>query len=291
MAFPQTMDFVREDVPLAPFTWLQLGGNARYFAEPADLAQLQQVVQAAAAASISVRILGSGSNVLVRESGFEGLVLQLTSPAFAQIRIDGVNVECGGGVRLSHLVTACVAQGLAGVEHLVGIPGTLGGALHGNSGTDEGDIGQVVRGATLLKRDGSLVNVDSKSLTFSHRRSSLDELVIVSASLQLHQDDSARLTKREQTFWIVKRSKQPNAPARSAVAFIDPDGGSAADVLHKAGMLGAIEGSVQLSTTFPNYVVANDGATSQQVISLLDRVKDHVAERTGVKLQPHLVFW
>jgi UDP-N-acetylmuramate dehydrogenase len=281
----------RESVPLAPFTWLNLGGVARYFAEPADESQLQQVVAWAASESIPVRILGGGSNLLVRDPGFDGLVIQLNSPAFDRIAIDGNVVRCGGGVRLSHLVTACVAQGLAGVEHLVGIPGTVGGALHGNSGTDEGDIGQVVRAARLMKRDGNVVQIDAQDLAFSHRRSSLDELVILEASLSLKPDDAVRLTKREQTFWIVKRGKQPNAPVRSAIAFVDPDGGSASAILSQCGALGMIEGGVQLSMAYPNYLIASEGATATQVLTLLDRARQLVYDRQGLKLQPHLVVW
>ncbi len=282
---------VRENVPLAPFTRLLLGGPARYFAEPADESQLQELIAKAAAESIPVRILGGGSNLLVRDAGFEGLVVQLNAPFFDKIIFEGTTVRCRGGVWLSHLVTACVANGLSGVEHLVGIPGTVGGALHGNSGTDEGDIGQVVQSARLMKRDGQIVQVDASELTFSHRRSSLDELVIVEASLSLKKDDAARLTKREQTFWIVKRSKQPNAPARASIAFIDPDGSSASALLHQCGALGLIEGGVQLSMAYPNYIVASEGATSGQVITLLERARDLVFDRQGIKLHQHLAVW
>lgn len=291
MAQSRLESMVRENVPLAPFTRLQLGGEARFFGEPSDELELGEMVSLAASQGIPVRMLGGGSNLLIRTSGFDGLVLQLTSPAFAKIGFADTLVRCGGGVRLSHLVTSCVAQGLAGVEHLVGIPGTVGGALHGNSGTEEGDIGQVVCEARLMTRDGKVTQVDSRGLTFSHRRSSLDELVILEASLSLRVEDTARLTKREQTFWIVKRGKQPNAPIRSAIAFVDPDGDSAAALLHQCGALGMIEGGVQLSLPHPNYIVATEGATAEQVLILLDRARNLVLDRQGIKLQPHTVLW
>ncbi len=291
MALEQFKTLVREDVPLAPFTWLQLGGHARYFAEPADVAELRELLVASSDEGLSVRLLGGGSNLLVRDAGFDGLVIQLKAPAFSKIQFDGSLVTCGGGAPISHLITACVGQGLAGVEHLVGIPGTVGGALHGNSGTDEGDIGHVVRAATLLRRDGSIVQVDAKELAFSHRRSSLDELVILEATFELQKDDAARLTKREQTFWILKRSKHPNAPVRSAIAFTNPDGASAADLLQRFGQLGAIEGSVQLNPTYPNYITVSDGATSEQVLALLELVREAVFEKSGVRLLTHLVVW
>jgi UDP-N-acetylenolpyruvoylglucosamine reductase len=99
------------------------------------------------------------------------------------------------------------------------------------------------------------------------------------------------LTKREQTFWIVKRSKQPNTPARSALAFVDLDGVSAAELLHRSGVSGMIEGNSQLNSTYPNYVTVNTGATADQVISVLERAKKIVFDKTGFSLQPHLVVW
>lgn len=291
MLLDQFKSFVRENVPLAPYTWLQLGGNAKYFAEPADAEQLQRLVAEASRHSIAIRLLGGGSNVLVKDSGFDGLVIQLIAPAFQKIGIQGNRVTCGGGVRLSHLVTACVANGLAGVEHLVGIPGTVGGALRANSGTEEGDIGHAVREAQMLRRNGDLVNVTGNQLAFSHRRSSLDELAILEATLELQPGDVKYLTKREQTFWILKRSRQPNHPTRSALAFIDPDGESAGELIHRTGFSGLIEGSVQMNATHPNYITAGTGATADQVLALLEKVKKGVHEKTGVRLQPHLVVW
>jgi UDP-N-acetylmuramate dehydrogenase len=291
MLLDKFSNVVRENVDLAPFTWLQLGGNARYFAEPVNVEQLQALVTAAATISLPVRVLGGGSNILVREAGFNGLVVQLTSPAFQSIRFDGSLVTSGGGVKLAHLITACVGHGLGGLEHLVGIPGSLGGALHGNSGTEEGDIGQFVRQAKLLRRSGEIVSVEAPGLAFSHRWSSLDELVILEATLELQPDDIRQLTKREQTFWILKRSRQPNHPLRSAVAFVDPDGASAGDLIHQAGLWGAVEGSVQMNSTYPNYITAGTGATSDQVLALLERVRNGVHQKTGVRLQTHLAVW
>lgn len=282
---------VRENESLAPFTWLQIGGPTRYLVEPANAAELEQVVKICAAESIPVRVLGGGSNLLVRESGFDGATLLLTSPNFSMMSNDGCKVVCGGGARLSHLITYSVGLGLSGLEHLVGIPGTVGGALHGNSGTDDGDIGQCVRAATLLSRDGVISQASGTDLAFSHRKSSLDELVILDATFELERGDVRTLTKREQTFWILKRSRQPSFPARAAVAFVDPAGANAADLIQQSGFAGTVEKSVQLSSTYPNHLIASTGATSSQVVELLERVRKGVLDRTGVQLQSHLQIW
>ncbi len=284
-------EIVRENQSLAPFTWLQIGGPTRYLIEPNDPEQLLAVVQSCAAAAIPMRVLGSGSNLLIRESGFDGATFSLTSPAFGQMRRIENSIVCGAGAKLSHLIAFSVGAGLGGLEHLVGIPGTVGGALRGNAGTDEGDIGHVVQSAKLLTKEGKMVEVKGGQLAFSHRVSSLDELVILDVTFRLEPGDVRSLTKREQTFWIVKRSKQPNFPERAAIAFVDPDGYKASELLQQSGFNGAIEGAVRLSSSYPNYLFASAGATSAQVLALTQRVVDGVLDRTGVQLQLHLQIW
>jgi len=282
---------VRENQPLAPFTWLRIGGPTRFLIEPNDFQQLIEVVIACAAHSIPMRLLGGGSNLLIRESGFDGATLALSSPAFGEISRNGNTITCGGGAKLSHLIEFSVGAGLEGLEHLIGIPGTVGGALRGNAGTDDDDIGHLVASAKMLTKDGRVIEESGPDLAFSHRVSSLDELVILEATFRLEPGDVRALTKREQTFWIVKRSKQPSFPERSAIAFVDPDGYKASELLQQAGFSGAIEGAVRLSSTYPNYLIASDGATSTQLLTLAERVREGVSDRSGVQLQLHLQIW
>jgi UDP-N-acetylmuramate dehydrogenase len=282
---------VRENHSLAPFTWLQIGGPTRYLIEPNDQKQLIEVVQACHAEAIPMRILGGGSNLLIRESGFDGTTFCLSSPAFRQMSCLENRVTCGGAAKLSHLIAFCVGHGLGGLEHLVGIPGTVGGALCGNAGTDDGDIGQVVESAKLLTKDGRVVEATGSQLAFSHRVSSLDELVILEATFRLEFGEVEKLTKQEQTFWIVKRSRQPSFPERAAVVFVNPDGYKASELLQQSGFNGASEGAMRLSTTYPNYLIAASGATSGQALTLVEKVREGVKDRTGVQLQLHLQIW
>ena len=282
---------IRENQSLAPFTWLQIGGPTRYLVEPNDEQQLLSVVQSCAVAAIPMRVLGGGSNLLIRESGFDGATFSLTSPAFGQMRRVDNAVVCGAGAKLSHLIAFSVGAGLGGLEHLIGIPGTVGGALRCNAGTDDGDIGHVVHSAKLLTKEGKVVEVKGAELAFSHRVSSLDELVILEATFYLEPGEIRGLTKREQTFWIVKRSKQPSFPDRAAIAFVDPDGYKASELLQQSGFNGAIDGAVRLSSSYANYLFTSDGATSTQVLTLLERVRNGVQDRTGVQLQLHLQIW
>lgn len=288
---PHLEHLLRENEPLSPWTWLKIGGPARYFAEPTSEAELVGLVLACCDNEIPVRMIGSGSNLLIREAGFDGLVLNMQAPAFAQVSIQGNRIRCGGGAKLSHLITQCVGAGLAGLEHLVGIPGTVGGALHSNSGTLNGDIGQRVRSARLLLRDGSIATFEGSRLHFSTRASSLDGLAILDCELELEDVDPKVLTTRMQTLWIIKRTGQPSSDVRCAIAFVDPISASAADLIEQVGLRSASEGPVQMSASYPNFLIAGQGATSQQVLALTDRIRNEVYLRTGVQLQLHLKIW
>jgi UDP-N-acetylmuramate dehydrogenase len=282
---------VRENEPLGPMTWLKIGGPARYFAEPTSEDQLVQILKHCSGLGIPVRLIGGGSNLLVREAGFDGMVISLSSPAFSGIEITSNRVRCGCGARLSHLIAHAVGAGLGGLEHLVGIPGTVGGALHANASTLNGDIGQRVLKARLLTSKGDAIERSSDKLHFATGKSSLDELVILDCEFQLEPANIKTLTNRMQTLWIVKRANQPITSVACAIPFIDPITCSAANLIEQAGLKGASEGAVQLSATYPNYLIANSGATSDQVLALIDRAMSSVYKLTGVQLQLHLRIW
>jgi UDP-N-acetylmuramate dehydrogenase len=292
MAFPDGFEhIVRENEPLADYTWLQIGGPARFLCEPTTIDELRKVIKACSASHHTIRVLGGGSNLLISEAGVDGVVLSLSAPAFCQMKVDGSQVVCGGGAKLSHLVSLSVGAGLTGLECLVGIPGSVGGALCGNAGSMDGDIGDFLESVTLLTRSGEIIQKPRGDILFSHRKSSLDELVLLEARFKLEPTDVRYLTQRMQTLWILKRSSQPTGHARAIVPFVDPDTHSASDLIEQAGMRGATEGLVHLSSEFPNFLLASAGATSDHVLALIDRVRDSVFQRCGVQLQSRLAIW
>lgn len=282
---------VRENEPLAPYTWLEIGGPARYFAEPTTVGELKRVVQAALKEHLPIRVLGGGSNLLVQEAGCDGLVLHLAAPELVAIQIKGHRVIVGSGAKLSHVISRTVGAGLGGLEHLVGIPGTIGGAVVGNAGVVNGDIGAHVLRVKTLDRQGELVTRERADLQFSFRRSDLDDVTVVEVELELEAGDVTELTRRMQNSWIVKRAGQPPTDQRAALAFVDPSGITAAELIDQAGLKGAVEGEVSLSSQFPGYIVASGNATSQQVLALLDRARKAIALRSGIQLQSHLRIW
>ena len=157
MAAMSGIDCIRTNEPLAERTWFKLGGQAQFFAEPRSPEELQSVVTRCRDEGMQARLLGGGSKLLVRDEGVSGMVIRLASPAFTKIQIDGRRATLSGGATLANAITVTVGSGLAGLEPLVGIPGTVGGALHGNAGSHGGDIGQWACAATVMTRGGEIV--------------------------------------------------------------------------------------------------------------------------------------
>lgn len=282
---------VRDGQPLAAYTWLRLGGAAEYFAEPTSVEELAALVRQCHAHGIPARVLGGGSNVLVPDDGVRGLVINMAAAAFCQISVRGTTIHAGGGAKLSHVVSTAVREGLAGLEQLVGIPGTIGGALHGNSGANGADIGQWTERATVMTRTGEVLVHSRDELRFSYRQSSLDEPVILGADFVLDQDDPQELTKRMQKFWIVKKAQQPQGNVNAGFIFKDVGGISAASLIEQAGLKSACMGEAIVCPQNANFIVANPGASSLQVLKLIDLLREGVAERLGVALETAIDIW
>lgn len=282
---------VRRDEPLAMHTWFQLGGPAEYFAEPEDADQLIALVERCAEEEIRVRLLGGGSNILVRDEGVAGMVVRMDAPAFNKIRVEGQSVIAGGGATLGHVITTAVHRGLAGLEILIGIPGTLGGALHGNAGTHGGDVGQWTSRATVITQTGELFQRGRDDLVFEYHRSSLDELVILEAEFQLEEDDPRELARRMQKHWIVKKAAQPMGHQCAGCVFRNPRGASAGELIEEAGLKGTRIGGAVVSDRHANFIVAEPECTSQDVLRLIDLIRGQVHERLGEELERELEIW
>ncbi|MEX0677844.1 MAG: UDP-N-acetylmuramate dehydrogenase [Pirellulales bacterium] len=283
--------FVKRTEPLAPHTWFHLGGPAEYFAEPQSVEDLQALVRRSRDLGAAIRLLGGGSNILVRDEGVSGLVVRLSAPAFTEIAVGEKTITAGGGAKLGHTISTSVREGLAGLETLVGIPGTIGGALHGNAGSRGGDIGQWTCQATVMTRAGEILTRPREDLVFAYRESSLDELVILGAKFELDQEDPEELTKRMQKQWIIQKAGQPLGHQSAGCIFKNPRGMSAGMLIEQAGLKNTRVGGAEVSQRHANFIVAEEGATSQDVLKLIDLVRQNVLERLGIELQTEIEIW
>lgn len=282
---------LRPEEPLAPYCWLGLGGVAEYFAHPTSLEELRSLVDRGRALGLNLRLLGGGSNLLISDLGVPGLVIKLDAPAFCQIEIEDTHLIAGGGASLTHAIAQSVGAGLCGLESLVGIPGTIGGALHCNSGDRTAEIGPLVQEAIVLTRTGELKTRTRQELQFSYRDSSLTELAIIQARFALENEHREDLVRRFQREWIVKRARQPTRDRRTACLFKDPPGITAGEVIEQAGLKGVTVHGAGLYDRDLNFVLASSGATSKDILQLMDMVRDKVAQKMGIELERALEVW
>ncbi|EMI58168.1 MULTISPECIES: UDP-N-acetylmuramate dehydrogenase [Rhodopirellula] len=290
--FPEDLQhLVGENQPLNEFLWLGIGGPARFLAEPVETGQISELVKAAKSHDLAVRILGHGSNILVREAGFDGLVISLSGPATTGLEISGNRLKAGAGVKLTHAAIKTVGEGLGGLEHLVGIPGSVGGAVVGNASAEGRDIGSVVRSIEVLDENGTAKTITAEEAGFSHRKSTLDGLVVLNVEFELEPKDVTALTKRMQKLWIHRGQRRPSDTSRIVMPFIDPDSMSTRDLIVNTGLSGLREGDVSLDLSAPQYLVAHENATSDQCLRLIERVREQVLLQTGIDLRLNLQIW
>ncbi len=282
---------LQREEPLSRHTWLQLGGPAQFLATPRTEEELLSVVQTCRAQKLPVHILGAGSNLLVREDGVRGVVIRVIEPLLSGVTVDGTTVTAGGGALLSQVVSEAVRSGLGGVEHLVGIPGTIAGAIVGNSGGRAGDIGQRVTSVRVLTQDGDFAIRRGDELSFAYRRSSIQDLLVLSVTLQLIRDESDELIRRMKKNWILKRSTQPLADQSAGCIFRNPRGLSAGALIEQCGLKGLSVGKARISERHANFIVTESGATSRDVEQLISRIQKAVAEKFAVDLELEIKVW
>ena len=291
-SFDDFRPIVKADEALAPHIWFRLGGHAAYLARPQTLDQLLGLLRRARDEEIPFKILSGGSNILVRDEVVNALVIHLESPAFSDVTIRDNVVESGAAVPLTALISQSARAGLAGMEILTGIPGTVGGALRGNAGDRHGAIGQLVRRATVVDTANEIQVRERDDLIFADRRSNLDEPVILSAEFELESEDPESVVRRMRRIWIVKKENQPYGHQSSGCIFKNPSPDlSAGTLIDQAGLKGTRYGGAEVSDRHANFIVAQPGATASDVLHLIDNIRQRVWQQFGYDLELQIQIW
>ena len=217
--------------------------------------------------------------------------MRLTEPAFTQIRVEGSRVWAGTGVAVSALISQAAQHELAGLETLVGIPGSVGGALRCNAGDRSGDISQFVRQVEVLDSAGEVQVRERDELRFAYHWSNLDDPVLLSAQFQLEPDSPDAIVKRLRRTWIQRKARQPLSFQPATRAFKDPRGFNAAALIEQAELVRTRVGGAEVSERDANYIVVHPGATTEDVLRLLDLIRNRVKERFSVDLELEVVVW
>ncbi len=279
-------------VSLADKTTLRVGGPAFFYAEPAGVEDLSLLLKSAAARSLPVYFLGRGSNLLVPDDGFKGLVIRLNHPSWRIIEpLEGGRLWVGGGARLKQICGEACRLGLAGLEFLEGIPGSLGGSLRMNAGVMGGWIFDVVEEVQFMTLGGVLKTLPRVEIEVGYRECrELLQTVAVGAVLRTRNNASSgsiRATLEE--FSRKRKSSQPREPSVGCI-FKNPEDSYAGRIIDELGLKGLRVGAAEVSQVHGNFIINRGGATCVDVVRLIRNIRREVQKRTGIELQPEVLL-
>lgn len=271
--------------PLAPYTWFKTGGPADWLFEPADLDDLRAFLERLGG-EIPVMALGLGSNMIVRDGGVPGVVVRL-GKAFAGVEITGTHeITCGAGA--SGILVASTARdaGIAGLEFLRGIPGTVGGFVRMNGGAYGREVADVLIDCAVILPEGALVTLSAAELEYSYRHSALpDGAIVVSARFAGHPGDPADIGAEMDRIAAAREASQPLRTKTGGSTFKNPEGRKAWQLVDEAGCRGLTLGGAQVSEKHTNFLINTGTATSADIEGLGEMVRDKVYAATGVNLE------
>lgn len=280
---------IRLQEPMSKHTTFQIGGPADYFVEPADEMELTALLTLAKEEEMPYFLLGKGSNLLVNDLGFRGVVIHFGS-LWEQASIEGEVVTAGSGITLAKLAILIQKEELAGFEFAAGIPGTLGGAVYMNAGAYGGEMKDILLDVTALRADGTIVTlpVGELELTYRGSRFQREEMCILKARMQLAKGDPEAIRARIQELAFQRQSKQPlNMPSAGSV-FKRPEGYFAGTLIQDCGLKGYQIGGAQVSEKHAGFIVNAGGATAADVVNLVRYIQKQVYETYQVHLEPEL---
>lgn len=290
--FADLADICRCDEPLAPRTWFRIGGPAEYFLQPRTVAQLATIIRRCRESGTPLRFLGLGANVLVSDRGVRGAVIQLGDAHFSTMDFDGDTALVGAGADMTKLVLAAVRGGVAGLEQLAGIPGSVGGGIAMNCGGRYGDISSAVQSVTVITPRGEIVERAAADLEFGYRHSSLGNNCVVRVRFNLRREDPTELNRRFREIWDYKKATQPPlGDASVGCIFRNPPGQSAGLLIDRAGLKGEQFGTAYVSDRHANFILSRAGGRAADVLTLIGRIRRKVRDHAGIILQPEVRIW
>lgn len=280
---------LQRDAPLRGATTLRVGGPADALVTVESEADLAAAVAWAEAQGVAWFVLGRGSNLLIRDEGLRGVVLRL-GRAFTHTQIEPESGAAQAGAALANatFVERCRARGLGGMEYLVAIPGSIGGAVAMNAGAHDGETARFLTHVRYFQRGEGVLERPASDFAFAYRRSPLrgqEGRVVLGAVFRLQPMDDAEIRTRKERFQAHRRETQPRDFPNCGSVFKNPPGTHAARLIQEAGLKGHRLGNAQVSEKHANFIVNRGGATADDVLRLIDFIQETVYRRTGIALE------
>ncbi|HEY5725176.1 MAG TPA: UDP-N-acetylmuramate dehydrogenase [Methylomirabilota bacterium] len=279
---------VRFKEPLSFHTSLRIGGPADFFIVPQDVEDIRLALAFADKEQLPVEVVGGGNNLLVRDRGIRGVVLKLEG-CLGRAEFHGEEAIAGAGVSLSALIREAAALNLGGLECLVGIPATIGGAVAMNAGTLDGWIGDFVSAVYFLHPDGTLGEYKPGAGAYGYRSFAAPQgAVLIGARLRLHRRPYADIQRDIKLRLKQKKSTQPLALASVGCVWKNPPGEAASRMIEKVGLKGKRLNGVEISAKHSNFIVNRGGAMGTDVMALMELTRERVQNHFGIRLEPEI---
>jgi len=280
-----------KDEPMSEHTSFRIGGKAKAFVMPRDADELKGVYQAASKLGIKSYILGKGTNVLFDDAGFDGVVISTLSLDF--VKQDGERLICGAGASLTSTSRFALDKSLEGLSFAYGIPGSVGGGVYMNAGAYNGEVSFVLESSEYLDlEDGEIHKLSSEDHDFAYRYSSYKEhpeRVILSATFRLRPGEYDRIKAEMDDFINRRRTKQPLEFPSAGSVFKRYPGRYTAQMIDEVGLKGASVGGAEVSEKHAGFIVNKGGATSSDVLCLIDLIKNTIRDKYGIDIECEII--
>ncbi len=277
------------NAPMSEFTSFGIGGPADVVAFPLDESDLKEILHFASSRKFPFIIMGMGTNLLVRDGGFRGIVINMRDGLLDTAWNDeGATAVAGAGVKTAVFVAEAAGRGLSGMEFACAIPGSLGGAAVMNAGAHGRDMGDVMDGVEVMTLKGARTFIPRSGMGLSYRSSDMGEVVVTRVHLRLQKDDPMAVKERIRELIKKRKASAPVPPANAGSIFKNPEGDYAGRLIEEAGFKGRTEGGACVSEAHANYIVNRSGARASDVLALMASVRDGVYRKFGVLLEPEI---
>ena len=269
------------------------GGTAAVLVEPSNIEELSEILKLIHQINVPFFIMGNGSNLLVKDQGFNGVIVKISGQAFDFIDIssDETTVTVGSGVLMGKLSRFLTEHSLSGFEFASGIPGTIGGAVFMNAGAYGGEIKNVLISAKMLAKNGERVyTLTNEELGFSYRNSVLQQTgdVVLEATFKFEKGNKEEIKEKIKDFTAQRREKQPINYPSAGSTFKSPEGYFAAKLIQDAGLKGFSVGGAEVSTLHSGFVINKGGAKASDILDVMEHVKTVIKKEYGVELEPEV---
>lgn len=279
-----------QNAPMKEYTSFKAGGSAALLVQPGNTEELAYALKVLSEHEAKHLIIGNGSNMLVKDSGYKGVILRIGEP-FQEIQVNGDRLEAGAGVLLSAAAREACNASLTGIEFAGGIPGTIGGAVFMNAGAYDGEISQIIESAEVLSKDGARIStLNNEELELSYRHSILQTTgdILLKATFLLEKGDQDKISSRMKELAARRAEKQPLSYPSAGSFFKRPHNHFAGKLIQDAGLSGLSLGGAQVSPLHSGFIINTGSATATDIIDLMEIVRSTVFDEFGILLEPEV---